>query len=887
MAPPHFTATRSTSRLPNPTRFKLVVVCILAATVAGCSGSAFVPAGPKTIQLGQLLTQLDALPLPAGADQAQFENLRSSMRNYLLSSDKTRWTAAAPADAANKVADLGVFKVDDFSANAVWTYRNVGDYDQNSEVNVADLSSLGSNLNKNTVSPDWAKAQVADGDRNGEINVSDLTPLGSHLTNSVDAYAVQFTDTPAAEASWADAAMVPLLLATPATDGPRRFAWPVAAELGQWFRVVPMSAGARGIPSDPVEYTGAAVPAISFADRSAILALIADKFANLTATTSEGQDQELGDYIATLPFIDDAGNFEGNAWGRFTDGRELVVCKNHAPAGHAPAALRREESHSKVVSGFGLPYGDGGNCLWGYGPGTTYTDPTSQLATILNSYGGYDSYSGEAEMLTLRANPDDAFLYLDSPAGLSMGKDGVQTYWIGTSESVGLISEDSLLGDFDNHRVAYVFAINASGVGQWQYGFGSRFVEYYMSFSKNSFVFLNTPMSGTATDMISAFQSVGASLVLGWYTCVSNDVSYAGAIHLIDRVLGANELGRDEDPNIRPFPLQETLFDMQARGVSAGQPIYYPLTPPNPYDSLIRFYSFNPSFDNFDQFVPSIMYMQVNINSTADDDQLEIYGDFGDDPARGDPTVYISNGSPLVVRSHDESQIVCDLPETGANSYGDVQVAIGTWHFSNTRQLTEWRGTINYSSVGPGTLTHSVTYNLHLRADLNSYRTLPETDPLLFGLAGDGVVPLICAPDSYATVDSSGTYNDGATIESWSNSGSTRVNNIYGFAAGDYMTFGGNLDVKTDQLTFIMPTLGPYHQHTENIDGTNPQDADTSLYVDISAVAPAPNTLKLSYEPNTSSILGGQSQRQDQNTLHTVTWETWFAQSGPDMNAPR
>ncbi len=69
-----------------------------------------------------------------------------------------------------------------------WHYYNQGDYDQNGEVNISDLTPLGINLKQ--VGP-FGPATIlglVDGDANGEINLADITPIGANFGASVSSY---------------------------------------------------------------------------------------------------------------------------------------------------------------------------------------------------------------------------------------------------------------------------------------------------------------------------------------------------------------------------------------------------------------------------------------------------------------------------------------------------------------------------------------------------------------------------------------------------------------------------------------------------------------------------------------------------------------------------
>ena len=71
-----------------------------------------------------------------------------------------------------------------------WTYYNNGDYDQNGQVTIGDITPLGLHFGKKVSSPNWNVAKVADGDLNGENNVSDLTPIGINFGSSVQSFAI-------------------------------------------------------------------------------------------------------------------------------------------------------------------------------------------------------------------------------------------------------------------------------------------------------------------------------------------------------------------------------------------------------------------------------------------------------------------------------------------------------------------------------------------------------------------------------------------------------------------------------------------------------------------------------------------------------------------------
>lgn len=77
------------------------------------------------------------------------------------------------------------------SAELEWAHYQVGDYDQNGEVNISDLTPVGIHIGKNSSDPGWNTAQAADGDGNGEINIADVTPIGQNFGAVVGGYVVE------------------------------------------------------------------------------------------------------------------------------------------------------------------------------------------------------------------------------------------------------------------------------------------------------------------------------------------------------------------------------------------------------------------------------------------------------------------------------------------------------------------------------------------------------------------------------------------------------------------------------------------------------------------------------------------------------------------------
>ncbi|MCH7471594.1 hypothetical protein IIA79_01385 [bacterium] len=78
-----------------------------------------------------------------------------------------------------------------------WFYDNYADYDQNSTVNLADLTPLGAHFGDIGAFPYDSIGNVIDGDHNGEINISDLTPIRLFAHSSVNSYNIYMSLDPA------------------------------------------------------------------------------------------------------------------------------------------------------------------------------------------------------------------------------------------------------------------------------------------------------------------------------------------------------------------------------------------------------------------------------------------------------------------------------------------------------------------------------------------------------------------------------------------------------------------------------------------------------------------------------------------------------------------
>lgn len=116
---------------------------------------------------------------------------------FSLTSEQARTTSIPPYLSDNQILQevFEITEIDEEQVLLEWPQVNVGDYDFNGEVGVADLVPIAINYLKNydvnsEDAPDLPEFWV-DGDRNGEINGADIVPIAQHYASVVDGYKVE------------------------------------------------------------------------------------------------------------------------------------------------------------------------------------------------------------------------------------------------------------------------------------------------------------------------------------------------------------------------------------------------------------------------------------------------------------------------------------------------------------------------------------------------------------------------------------------------------------------------------------------------------------------------------------------------------------------------
>jgi hypothetical protein len=201
-----------------------------------------------------ILSDVDSTAVPEGVNPTLFNQLRNELKRQLTEriDGSDRLVATAPVGTAGYVSDLAYTEG---TNELTWTYMNVGDYDQNGEVGVPDITPIavhfGHTLGPISGWPDLADAYI-DGDASGEVGVSDITPIAQNYLNTVVLYDILTSDTENGTYTMIGSVSFPY----PNTPPVRFTELLPAGNLG-WVRVQPLDGtggpGGAGELSNPVQ----------------------------------------------------------------------------------------------------------------------------------------------------------------------------------------------------------------------------------------------------------------------------------------------------------------------------------------------------------------------------------------------------------------------------------------------------------------------------------------------------------------------------------------------------------------------------------------------------------------------------------------------------------
>jgi PKD repeat protein len=227
----------------NIIRAAAILYALLSLLAAGgCGTRNGAPARhPASSGLNSALAQLDAMQAPGGVDSLVFQQLKDSLRAQLLAKGAGKLVSAPPMGAPNAVDDLALAESGGLYT-ATWSYRNLGDYNQDSVVNVQDITPLAMHFGHTTeAGGTWDELDpVIDGDGNGTVGIADITPLAQHFNSECVRYSLkQGTSEAGPYAEFSTIAFTEAI-----GSGRKQFALSsLALTAGWWYVVQPVDRG--------------------------------------------------------------------------------------------------------------------------------------------------------------------------------------------------------------------------------------------------------------------------------------------------------------------------------------------------------------------------------------------------------------------------------------------------------------------------------------------------------------------------------------------------------------------------------------------------------------------------------------------------------------------
>jgi len=194
---------------------------------------------------GDFISPVEALKVekPASSDEAQapvLAQLKRELEKRLFAKGAGMLVSTPPIASANSVNDLTIVDNGDGTLTLSWTYKNVGDYNQDGFVDIADITPIAEHFFESADSTNnWI-----DGNGDRIIDVADVGPLAENFFVECTGYSILASDNPFV--GYEEIASVPLSDAI--REGALRFTEVVSLPVGNWVKVAPVDRyGATGV----------------------------------------------------------------------------------------------------------------------------------------------------------------------------------------------------------------------------------------------------------------------------------------------------------------------------------------------------------------------------------------------------------------------------------------------------------------------------------------------------------------------------------------------------------------------------------------------------------------------------------------------------------------
>ncbi len=166
-----------------------------------------------------------------------------------VNSQKFSRTRNVPNNDNGRISDL-IFQPE--SDNLAWSYRNTGDYNQDGEVSIPDITPIAQYYQEivEISNPNYNQVEVIDGDLTGEVGISDITPIAINYLNDISRYKILCQpDDSGGPQEW----FIQQIVSSSPENGRRRYSFEVAVKPDGNYSVFPVdSNGIAGSQSNVV-----------------------------------------------------------------------------------------------------------------------------------------------------------------------------------------------------------------------------------------------------------------------------------------------------------------------------------------------------------------------------------------------------------------------------------------------------------------------------------------------------------------------------------------------------------------------------------------------------------------------------------------------------------
>ncbi|MEO5980022.1 MAG: hypothetical protein ABIS36_09705 [Chryseolinea sp.] len=445
----------------------------------------------------------------------------------------------------------------------------------------------------------------------------------------------------------------------------------------------------------------------------------AGKFVELLGDLkSELAQQTLVQWLQTRPEFKEAGISDDDVWASFQDGRLAIFIPKwdvveeeggRMPLPQASSAINGEGS---ATSGRTQGMPQTSTATFFYGLGKIFTDYRHTLKDLFTkSNTSYKVELKDASIENLKAVKDLGIFYIQTHGGTALPekKQGNGVFGLWTTNPVTPENEKLYRVDHNAARVLYMYALHDLYKPVWHYAITRRFVDEYMTFAENALQYIDGCNGGTLNaipfrDKIMEKAANGKATYLGWTTPMVQSEGEETSRYFFDRLLGAHDKGiPTESPVQRPFDVAAIVKDLKRTGLGVTWR----------GGSLTS----HTTVDSKAILTPSIEYLTIQDY----DSKLFVKGFFGEEPG-----IVTVDGVAVPVEWTEEV-LICQLPDTGPGSSGEVIVSV-RGNKSNPVPLSEWNIPLNVSMDQLGMTTEAILY-LRVRGDVHSYRSTPGESP--------------------------------------------------------------------------------------------------------------------------------------------------------------